>query len=359
MIDVLSSLQCLEGLELNFPDRLHSAKRLELDLGRITNLRTLKVSFSTSPYHHLGSIPDSILDGIFKAIANNKALKSLHFTGLPTDGPGVHLPDLLSRTTVDYPIPLEHLHLHSSRLIINGLTLPHLMSVTSLTARDKSSRVPDIPWEVLRQCGVRLRRLATNDFSRQLLEYLLSYDGLECLSIQFEGPPASDEDSEYLYKTVLPHHAQTLVELEIHSANTSGLYFNPLDPNLLAVCPGISKYGTTLSCNDLENDFGALVSGICYWLRVLILTLFKIQYVTLPRKTHISELVFDIGLLYRGVYYGNEDNKIVDTIESWSVTNPWHYPSRIVFEWRIFVLVPNTRSTSTTQKAFSYCQMPR
>jgi len=115
MIDVLSSLQCLEGLELDFPDRLHSVKRLELDLGRITNLRMLKVSFSTSPYDSSGSIPDSILDGIFKAIANNKALKSLHFTGLPTDGPGVHLPDLLSRTHTSGASSSTQLQAHHQR----------------------------------------------------------------------------------------------------------------------------------------------------------------------------------------------------------------------------------------------------
>ncbi|KAJ7743739.1 hypothetical protein DFH07DRAFT_749814 [Mycena maculata] len=106
-------------------------------------------------------------------------------------------------------------------------------------------------WDMLRQQGIHLTEISTDILDKALLVYLASYSGLERLTIWNVGDQESNQLADYFFGSVLPGHAQSLLELSC-SATYEGKW--NLDPYNAEVISQLYRLENLLLSVDVRQS---------------------------------------------------------------------------------------------------------
>ncbi|RXW19360.1 hypothetical protein EST38_g6491 [Candolleomyces aberdarensis] len=106
---------------------------------------------------------------------------------------------------------LKHLTISASQFNLSPSCVPFLRSLTSLVVSDFTVVQPSF-WRALQDVGIRLRKLKGGRLRQPIMDYLLSYSGLQDITLQW-----SDEEFEEIgsivskfFHAVLPRHRDTI-----------------------------------------------------------------------------------------------------------------------------------------------------
>ncbi|KAJ2934110.1 hypothetical protein H1R20_g2993, partial [Candolleomyces eurysporus] len=106
---------------------------------------------------------------------------------------------------------LKHLTISASQFTLSPSCVPFLGSLTSLVVSDLTVVQPSF-WRALQNVGIRLQKLKGGRLRQPIINYLLSYSGLQDITLQW-----SDEEFEEIgiivpefFHAVLPRHQDTM-----------------------------------------------------------------------------------------------------------------------------------------------------
>jgi hypothetical protein len=168
---------------------------VHIPLKYLKNLKKLLVDGGEDEYD---AIPEAAA-----AVANSPKLKHLDFSNwIYFDAPW--LQGLFANIpTNSLPLKLQHLSVRYIHLSMDANTIPHLCSLTSLEwvnmyvlCSEYSMTSPAI-WPMLASEGIRLSRLKTTEMNDDLLDYLISFQGMEDHHLEWVTGD-DNEDSERL-----------------------------------------------------------------------------------------------------------------------------------------------------------------
>ncbi|KAF7345681.1 hypothetical protein MVEN_01587900 [Mycena venus] len=197
VVDSMATLPVLDDFRLT-SDKPSFGRNFDCYFDRLASLRTLTLA-SSNPVH-LRFICATLSHAV-----HSSPLSSLRLT---TKHPGMSSP--LNGIADLFPsLQLDH-----------G-SIPHLRSLRSLWLSYSSGKI----WETLRIECIHLSEIHTDYVQQALLEYILSYSGLERLTNdgdEDDGNDGDDDDNgrehleplvEEFFTTALPRHKESLVAL--------------------------------------------------------------------------------------------------------------------------------------------------
>ncbi|KAK0222914.1 hypothetical protein EDD85DRAFT_248949 [Armillaria nabsnona] len=185
---------------------LYMANRMRSQLPRfhLKNLTSLDLSFS-------GPSWDEFLRDSLPSVLENCPDLSFLYLADHTAGPATTLGSLFQN--LRHPLRLKSLVLCKIRVPPSIILVPHFQFLTLFSVAP-SGMIPPKFWSGLH--NVHLRSLNVDDVNAELLDYLLSYTGVEEFGIQVPEDNAEyDELGTKFYSQVLPHHSATLRILSI------------------------------------------------------------------------------------------------------------------------------------------------
>ncbi|KAJ3723976.1 hypothetical protein C8R42DRAFT_476166 [Lentinula raphanica] len=115
-------------------------------------------------------------------------------------------------------------------------------------------------WKILSSQHICLRKLALGHFSRsrdmrQLLRYLLSYSGLESFSLPcIQSDEDDNSDAMIFYTSVLPQHAESLVNLELKPLFESGWCVSASNIHVFRQCKRMRTLSIKMMHRGLSRD---------------------------------------------------------------------------------------------------------
>ncbi|KAJ2934085.1 hypothetical protein H1R20_g2989, partial [Candolleomyces eurysporus] len=243
LVPAVKSLPRIEEVEFSASSRepYHSVLS---SLAELPQLRSLKVWFN-HPFQPSSDVPLSqfsnlenielhdvvlsmpILDGVKQLIANSPSLRKFAISkyrwsvnlSVPTP-PFVEfdtvIDDLLRAAT--FTPTLKQLDIDVGGFHMDGSCIPFLNSLTHLNIRGLAHKgMSPSFWRGLKDSGIRLQGLAVRPMDTSFIDYLLSYDGLREITLDYTEyvPYGLDTDTvaSRFFHSVAPHHRDTLQEI--------------------------------------------------------------------------------------------------------------------------------------------------
>ncbi|KAF7351649.1 hypothetical protein MSAN_01597500 [Mycena sanguinolenta] len=113
-------------------------------------------------------------------------------------------------------------------------------------------------WRMLRSRteGVRLAEITTNVVTKELFDYLISYSGLEKLTLLSpDGGSlnASNRLADTFFETVLPHHAESLTELSCGAAYETRFSFGIHNVNIVSLLHKLTKLEMSINAGAVRT----------------------------------------------------------------------------------------------------------
>ncbi|KAL0569943.1 hypothetical protein V5O48_012018 [Marasmius crinis-equi] len=257
----LSSLPFLS--ELHFISYQPSLFPISFDRYPIRNLSVLSVQ---GPYSDglLGITPS-----LFHLISNNPFLTSLSLDIAWSSNE--RFSDLMHNLPPDFFASLRHLRLPRWHVDISPACIKMMPNLVSLDVTLPPSPDADhnVLWAILREEHVYLKDLSVTVVTRELLDYLQSYTGLE--SFVLNDVESDHSLSKQFYTKVLPKHAETLVSLTVDGRNNHEWCLTLENAKVFQGCKNLKDLSVAVKTDDL-GVIETLLPSVPRSLRTLCLT---------------------------------------------------------------------------------------
>ncbi|KAK0472023.1 hypothetical protein IW261DRAFT_822736 [Armillaria novae-zelandiae] len=238
VISSICRLPSLQTFVLYMSNRMHR----QLPRFHLKNLASMDLSFSGPSWD--GFLRDS-LPGILENCPD------LSFLALAdhTRGPATTLGSLFQN--LRRPLRLKSLVLSKIRVPPSIILVPHFQFLTVLGVAP-SGMFPPKFWSGL--SDVHLHSVNVDDINTELLDYLLSYTGVE--EFRFQVP---EDNAEYdklgtkFFSQVLPHHSATLKILSIQPAFEGMWSFQESTMLPILQCRNLVTLWVSLRFSDISN----------------------------------------------------------------------------------------------------------
>ncbi|KAJ7616575.1 hypothetical protein FB45DRAFT_1063982 [Roridomyces roridus] len=122
-------------------------------------------------------------------------------------------------------------------------------------------------WVALREAQIHLAEITTTIVSPDLFKYLLSYTGLRKLDLgcQDAGSQAgNDRLADTFHETVLPHHADSLVELSCPGRYESRFSFGAHNMHVISQLPQLTSLAMSLNSAARESTYSQSSESLVY-----------------------------------------------------------------------------------------------
>ena len=218
-LSALAELPQLRRLKVWFNHPFQSDR--DISFSRFSNLDALEL--------HDVVLSSSILKGVKQLVANSPSLQEFVISRYrwSVDTLTPTLPYVTFDTVIEALIrapaftpTLKQLDIDVGGFHLNGSCFPFLACLTHLDIRGLSPKgISPTFWRSLEHSGIHLQRLAVQPLDPSIIDYLLSYDGLQEIVFKLDyiwsaadGPDMETFARRFFY-SVVPHHQGTLREI--------------------------------------------------------------------------------------------------------------------------------------------------
>ncbi|KAK0184385.1 hypothetical protein F5146DRAFT_964168 [Armillaria mellea] len=309
LLGAIPSLVSLQSLYFSAFDQgeldLSSVNAIMLALSKLPLLSLLDIGLhrgkaSYLDFHDLDHISfngEHMLDVVPSLIAHSPNLTQLHLsTPLRTSAVPAAFLDIFSGLQKGKHSCIEQLTIEGALILPTPdvpMIVPHLHHLSSL--RIHIIDVAEEFWRALLIEKIHLRDVSVDIMNDALLEYLESYSGARSLMLIAEH--AADNSSSIFWHSVLPRHADTLVELYIQPKYAGGwcLDTRSLDAIIQCKCLEILRVKIDREVLDVEgetNIITRILEGLHEWPHLINLELLSVQIPVISAR-FMSNSVFD------------------------------------------------------------------
>ncbi|KAK0470349.1 uncharacterized protein EV420DRAFT_1634774 [Desarmillaria tabescens] len=250
---------------------LYMATRIRgpLPTFHLKNLTSLDLSFS-------GPSWDDFICNSLPSILDNSPDLSFLSLGDETIGCAGTVNTLFQ--SLRRPLRLKSLALHMIFVPPPSILAPHCQFLTSFGVAPAGMLPPNF-WSGLQRSNIHLRSLTIDDVNAQLLDYLMSYTGVEEIRLQVPTDDAEyDELGIKFYSEVIPHHSATFRILSIRPKYEGIWSFQESMMSPILQCRNLVSLWLSLRFSDISDP---IESGVVAYLLCSIKSLPKIYLLSL------------------------------------------------------------------------------
>ncbi|KAF8161501.1 hypothetical protein B0H34DRAFT_382189 [Crassisporium funariophilum] len=142
------------------------------------------------------------------------------------------------------------------RNIITKHTLSHLRHVSALSMSELAVSKYDNIWQILSAARIYLKDISVDTMDQHLVNYLMSYSGLEKFSIVYSRwSPVTESNPEAVqfYADALPRHRNSLTCLVISSTTPTNWCITGEYMSLVLKCRRLKELSVTLDFDEIHH----------------------------------------------------------------------------------------------------------